>query len=75
MLLWRGSRALGLHPWSREAQSLLPFQLAWAALQAGEDQGLGLRQQAREQSEAERRTVVGRLVAWADRHISRWKRG
>jgi hypothetical protein len=74
MLLWRGSKALGLHPWHPEALRLLPLQLEWAAIQAGEDQGIGLRHSVRQQKETERRTLVGRLVAWADHHISRWRR-
>ncbi|MBI3131496.1 MAG: hypothetical protein HYZ13_09235 [Acidobacteria bacterium] len=74
MLLWRGSKALGLHPWSPEALRLLPFQLEWAAIQAREDRGEGLRRRALDQEAADHRRKVADLAVWADRHVSRWRR-
>lgn len=71
LLLWRGSRALGLHPWHKEVLGLTTFQLHWASVQAREDAG----GEARKQWRAEGHDAVQRqameLIVWADNHLSR----
>jgi len=69
-MVWEGSRALGLHPWHPDVMQLSQHQLWWAIVQSREDKGFSPRGRREEARAQERSESVGKLVAWADTHIS-----
>lgn len=69
-LLWRGSRALGLHPWHPDVQKLSEHQLEWAYLQASEDFGGEPRKGRLQAKDEATEAAAMELIIWADQHIS-----
>ena len=69
--LWRGARALGLHPFGTDPMVLCDYQLRWAEIQAMEDAGEGPRKQRRESERNSLNAQALELVIWADKHFTR----